>query len=270
MLRAALTATLLGALLALPVFAAGAEPSKPPPSVPGMVFELRDFPQRADPPLPDPATFPIQLVLDDDGAEGVFGIAGGTARQFLWFNRFAHPGPFTLEEIWVLFPSGLDVPVDGDVQLAVYLDPDGDPATGAQLLATYDDATIQVADGDTFSVYPLAPPLTILDPGDVLIGVVNRYFMPGDPPPTLPAALDTTASLDSSYFALWSGDADDPPELDTAVVIDVLDGMVSGNFMIRGFGRLIGAPIIPTVSQWGLMLLAGLIGAFAVWRLRGT
>ncbi len=266
MLRAAVTATLLGALLALPAVAAGDKPGEADPSKHELVFEPRDFPQRADPPLPDPATFPVQLVLDDDGAEGVFGLAGGTARQFLWLNRFANPGPFTLEEIWVLFPSGMDVPLDGEVQLAVYLDPDGDPATGAQLLATYDDATIQEADDDTFSVYPLSPPLTILDPGDVLIGVVNRYF--SGPPPTLPAALDTTASLDSSYFALWSGPAPDPPELDSAIVIDVLDGVIAGNFMIRGFGRRIGAPIIPTLSQWGLLLLAGLIAAFAVWRLR--
>ncbi len=46
--------------------------------------------------------------------------------------------------------------------------------------------------------------------------------------------------------------------------------MISGNFMIRGFGERIEAPIIPTLSQWGLLLLAGLIAAFAVWRLRGT
>ncbi len=266
MLRAALILALLGALLALPAVAAGKpEVNKLPTSTPEPVFEPRDFSALADPPLPDPSVFPVQMVLDDDGAEGVFGFTGGTARQFLWFNRFAGPGPFTLEEIWVLFPSGMDVPLDGDVQLAVYLDPDGDPATGAELLATYEE-TIQVADGDTFSVYPLHPPVTILDPGDVLIGVVNRYFT--GPPPTLPAALDTTASQDSSYFALWSGDPPDDPGLDSAILIDVLDGAISGNFMIRGFGRGFGVPIIPTLSQWGLLLLAGLVAALAVWRLR--
>lgn len=267
MLRVALIYTLLGALLALPAVAGKPEVTIPPtPTTPEMVYEPRDFPERADPPLPAPSVFPIQMVLDDDGAEGVFGFSGGTARQFLWFNRFADPGPFTLEEIWVLFPSGMDVPLDGDVQLAVYLDPDGDPTTGAQLLATYDDATIQVADGDTFSIYPLDPPVNILDPGDVLIGVVNRYFT--GPPPTLPAALDTDVSQDSSYFALWSADPPAEPELDSAILIDVLDDAISGNFMIRGFGRPFGVPFIPTLSQWGLMLLAGLIAAFAVWRLR--
>ena len=165
----------------------------------------------------------------------------------------------------MLFPSSLDVPLGGDVELAVYLDPDGDPTNGAELLATYDE-TIQVADGDTFSIYTLDPPVTILDPGDVLIGVVNRYFT--GPPPTLPAALDTTASLDSSYFALWSADPPDDPDLSSAILIDVLDDAISGNFMIRGFGRPFGVPIIPTLSQWGLLLLVGLIAAFAVWRLR--
>ncbi len=266
MLRAALISILLGALLVVPALAGEPVVDIPPaPATPVPIFEARDFPDRADPPLPDPTVFPVQMVLDDDGAEGVFGFSGGTARQFLWFNRFAGPGPFTLEEIWVLFPSGMDVPLDGDVQLAVYLDPDGDPATGAELLATYEE-TIQVADGDTFSVYPLDPPVTILDPGDVLIGVVNRYFT--GPPPTLPAALDTTASQDSSYFALWSGDPPDDPGLDSAILIDVLDGAISGNFMIRGFGRGFGVPIIPTLSQWGLLLLAGLVAALAVRRLR--
>ncbi len=88
MLRAALILALLGALLALPAVAAGKpEVNKAPASTPELVFEPRDFPDRADPPLPDPLVFPIQMVLDDDGAEGVFGFSGGTARQFLWFNR---------------------------------------------------------------------------------------------------------------------------------------------------------------------------------------
>ena len=268
MVRAALPLFLLGALFVVPSPALADELRRTGTmSELGLIFERRDFPVRADPPLPSPTVFPIQLVLDDDGAEGVFGLSGGTARQFLWLNRFDNPGLFVLEEIWVLFPAGMDVPLGGNVQLAVYLDPDGDPTTGAELLGTYEE-TIQANDGNTFSVYPLNPPINILQSGDVLIGAVNRFFLPGDPPPTLPAALDTTVTQDRSYFALWSGDADDPPELGTATLIDVLDGAISGNFMIRGFGREFGVPFIPTASTWGLLLLTGLIATFAVWRLR--
>lgn len=231
-------------------------------------FELRSFAGEATPPLPDPSVFPVQLVIDDDGAEGVFGLVGASARQFLWFNRFANPGSgFHLEEIWVLFPSGMDVPVGGAIQLAIWLDPDADPVNGATLLATHDDV-IQVADGDTFSVYSLPSSVSINETGEILIGVLNRFFQPGDPPPTQPAAMDTTASQDRSYFALWAGDAPDPPDLTTATTIALLDGAVAGNFMIRGFGT--GSPVteIPTLSQAALVVFALLLLAFSVRRLR--
>ncbi len=238
----------------------------------GLTFESLPSSFRASPPLPDPADFPIQLVLDDNNAEGVFGFAGGSARQFLWFNRFANPGPFNLEEIWVLFPAGLDVPVGGDVQLVVYRDPDGDPANGAQLLATYDEVIQAPLDGDTFSVYSLPAPLSIGGTGDILVGVVNRFFMTGDPPPTRPAALDVTLSQDRSYFALWTGNPPDSPDLAIATVVDVLDGMVSGNFMIRGFGTpSLTAFEIPTLGGAGLAVLVavlGLAGATVVRRRR--
>ncbi len=259
MLRTVLTHTLLGALFVLPA-AGGDKPGASEPSELEQIYRPRDFTDRAGPPLPDPLTFPVQLVLDDDSAEGVFGFAGSNTRQFLWLNRFAGPGPFKLEEIWVLFPSAADVPPDGDIQLVVYLDADGDPTTGAQLLATYDQS-IQATDGDTFSVYQLDPPVNVLASGDVLIGVVNRYFMTGDdPPPTLPATLDTTTSQDRSYFALWSEDPPDQPDLESAVLIDLLDGDISGNFMIRGFGRPFGVPFIPALDGIGLALLAALLG----------
>jgi hypothetical protein len=209
---------------------------------------------QALPPLPSPGVFPVQLVLDDDGAEGIFGFVGATARQFLWFNQFTNPGPFTLQEIWVLFPDGQDVPPGGDVQLVVYLDADGDPSNGANLLATYDE-TIQAADGNTFSVYLLSPPLAISGAGDVLVGVINRFFETGvTPPPTCPAALDTTVSQDRSWFALWTGDPPDPPHLATANVVDVLDGAISGNFMIRGFGRAQPTLTVDKVGSGGGMV----------------
>ena len=231
------------------------------PDIDGLTFELKSSATKAAPPLPDPSDFPVQLVLDDDNAEAVFGLAGSEARQFLWFNQFTNPREFVLREIWVLFPGPGDVPPGGNIELLVYLDPDGDPANGAQLLGAYSEV-IQEADGFNFSVYPLPAPLSIDAGGDVLIGVVNRYFTPGTPPPTLPAALDTTASLDRSYFALWSGDVPPSPDLASADTIDVLDGQTSGNFMIRGFGTSI-APV-PTLSSWGVLIFIALVAVAGV------
>jgi hypothetical protein len=236
----------------------------------GFFFEPRPL-LAAQPPVPDPAIFPFQLVLDDGVAEGVFGLSGANARQFLWLNRFANPGPFMLEEIWVLVPSGTNAAVGEALQLVVYLDPDGDPANGAQLLADY-DVVIQAVDGATFSVFPLVPPLVIDGSGDVLIGAVNRYFQTGvDPPPTEPAALDTTASQNRSYFALWAGDAPDPPDLATATVVDLLDGAAAGNFLIRGFGSGLPPPPseeIPVLGGAGLALLAALLSLAGAVHLR--
>lgn len=248
--------TLLGVLLAwLVVPVAFAEPADF-----GLTFEPRAFPVRANPPLPGPGVFPFQLVLDDGVAEGPFGFAGANARQFLWFNRFADPGAFVLQEIWVLIPAGTNASVGEALQLVVYLDLDGDPTNGAQLIGTY-DVTIQAVDGATFSVFPLSPEIIIPGGTDILIGAVNRYFQTGvDPPPTEPAALDTTASQGRSYYALWAGDAPNPPDLATATVIDVLDGAAAGNLLIRGFGIPPQAGDVPTLGGAGLALLAALLG----------
>lgn len=259
---ARLLAALAATVLAVPLMA--------DPADHGLDARARASALKASPPLPPASVFPTQLVLDDDAAEGVFGFPGAGARQFLWLNRFDGVGPFTLEEIWVLFPAGMDVPLGGAVQLVVYLDADGDPANGAQLLATYDQV-IQAVDGDTFSVYALVPGLMIDQPGDVLIGVVNRYFTTGvDPPPTEPAALDETASQDRSYFATWTGDPPDPPDLATADTVELLDGAIAGNFMIRGFGSAAPVTAIPIAGGWGLGLLAALLalaGTAAIrWR----
>ncbi len=226
-------------------------------------FELAEAPSLALPPLPDPETFPVQLVIDDDGLDGVFGLTGGTARQFLWFNQFTSPGSgFDLQEIWVLFPSSMDVPVGGAIEIVVYLDDDNDPSNGATLLASYDEV-IQAADDQTFSVYPI-PNLEINQAGDVLIGVVNRYYETGvDPPPTLPAAVDTDSNQNRSYFALWAGDPPVAPDLTTATLVDVLDGAASGNFMIRGFGTGSPAVEIPTLSGFASALLALLLAVLS-------
>lgn len=240
---------------------------------PSWLFRPLDGPvAQATPPLPPPAVFPVQLVLDDDAAEGSFGVADGSgARQFLWFNRFAQPpGPgFDLEEVWVLFPAAPGISVGDAVDLAIYLDPDSDPTNGAQLLATF-GVTVQAADDDTFSVYPLAAPVPIRDPGDVLVGVVPRFIQSGDPPVS-PAALDTTASQGRSWVALWSGVPPALPELPPDLLISRVDDLAPGfpgNWMIRGFGSEPSLLEIPALGGSGLALLALLLAAAGVMAVR--
>lgn len=222
----------------------------------------------AVPPLPPPETFPVQLVVDDDSAEGSFGVATQTARQFLWFNRFSPAAGFHLEEVWVLFPAGANMAAGGAVQIAIYADPDGDPSNGATLLQSF-DTTIQAADGNTFSIYPLPTSELIETGSDLLVGVVPRFIVSGATSATTPAALDTSSSQSRSWIAIWSSDPPDPPALvplpDQAYLL--VDGLVpgGGNWMIRAFGSEQGITEIPTLGEWGLVALAlALLGAGVV------
>ncbi len=213
----------------------------------------------AVPPLPPASTYPVQLVLDDDTSDGAFGVAGQTARQFLWFNRFSPAAGFHLDEVWVLFPSGPNMAAGGAVQIAVYEDPDGDPTNGANLLSSF-AATIQAADDNTFSIYAVPGSPTIPAGSDLLVGVVPRFIVSGVTPPTVPAALDTTTTQSRSWVAAWSSDPPDPPVLvpvpdQTLALVDTfLPG--GGNFMIRAFGTPQPVTEIPTLGGWGLAALA--------------
>ena len=219
------------------------------------VFESIETTEATNPPLPP---YEVQLILDDDTPEGVFGVGFQTAQQFLWFNRFSNPGPFRLEEVWVLFPATANVTVGAAVQLAVYVDPDGDPTNGADLLATIDE-TVQVVDGAAFSVYTLASPITIANGGDILVGVVDRFVVSGVTPPTTPASMDTTISQGRSWLAVWTGDPPDPPLLPSDGILSLVDVYQSGNWMIRAFGSSEQLPAVPTMDWRGLTLLFLLI-----------
>ena len=222
---------------------------------------------RALPPIPD---VNAQLVLDDDQAEGEFGIGSTTATQFMWFNRFT-PGatiPFNLEEIWVLFPSGDNMTPGAPVEIVVYHDPDGDPTNGADLLLSM-DTTIQVADGNTFSVYPVNPGLDLLTSGDVLIGVISRFVTTGVTSPTRPAAIDVTQSQQRSWVAVWTTDPPSPPLLPADGLYQIVDGFQPGNWMIRGFGTQYLVPAVPTADRWAVLvsvLLVAIAGAFVLLR----
>jgi len=264
-LLAGLIAVVCWGLLADPLHAIEPEPE----------YETREsIGFAAFPPLPTPAQFPVQLVLDDDDQEGVFGVsAAGGGRQFLWFNRFAMPPgveTFQLQEIWVLFPSGAGMNIGDSVQLAVFEDPDGDPSNGATLVAAVDE-TIQATDDLTFSVYTLNPPVPVSGPGDVLIGAINRFTLPGTPPVS-PASLDLTASQGRSWLAIWNADPPNPPTLPADAVTARIDDFfpaAAGNWMIRGFGVPV-TPIveIPTLSPLGLVALGLILALAAGWLLR--
>lgn len=238
----------------------------PAAALPELHFVNRTGPAvEAVPPLPPAATFPVQLVLDDDTWEGQLGVGGATADQFLWFNRFASPGPFTLQEIWVLFPPD-ETAVGDDIQLAVYRDTDGDPANGATLLATY-GAEVLANDGSTFSVYDLsATPLDVEGGGEVWIGVINRWVVPGVTPLSAPATIDTDSDLGFSGFATWAGGLPpDPPALATATSIQNLDSTPgAGTFLVRAFGTAQAIVEVPALDQTGLALFAVLLTAAAL------
>lgn len=210
---------------------------------------------------------PTDLALDDGTAEGVFGVGIAAARQFLWFSRFDLPAAgLRLEEVQVLFPSGINMTVGDDVQIVVYRDSDGDPTNGADLLATI-PGTIQDLD-NSFSVYPLTPPLLVTSGSDLLIGVINRFTESGVDAPTSPAALDTTASQGRSYFATWIGDPPDPPSLPSDNVLANIDDLMPGNWMIRAVASPGPALPIPALPTSGLVLLAMLLAIVGVLSLK--
>ncbi len=187
-------------------------------------------------PSPAPAGGPIDLILDDGTADNSIGDGG----QFIWLNRFTPDAvdfPFELSQISVVF--GATGVLAGDaVELLVYedTDGDGDPGTGAVLLAIYDDV-VQIADGVTFSVYALGVPVRLDGPGDVLVGVVNRYSFEGNG--DFPAALDQTASQMRSWAASYlAGDVPPLPPLPGDEQWGTIDSFgFPGNWMVRASGQ---------------------------------
>ena len=230
-------------------------------------FTLRELTLSATeaiPPLPAPGIFPAQLVLDDDSAESTLGLSSpGGALQFLWFNQFAPTGaPFELRQIWVLFPDDPEFGPGDAVQLVAYQDSNADRADGALRLLALDE-TIQAADGNTFSVYPLPDPIALAGEKEILLGVVNRFVESGVSPESQPAAFDTGASQGRSWVAIWTGDPPTLPDLPPDQLLLNLDDLQPGNFMIRGFGVDGSAVSVPALDTQGLAALALLLAITA-------
>lgn len=175
----------------------------------------------------------VDLILDDGTLENGMGDEG----QFVWFNRFTPNRadyPLTLEEIWVQFGSS-GVNIGDSIEIVVHqdTDEDGNPGTGASLLGVYSTQVV-AADNATWSKYGLTNPLILNGPGDVLIGVVNRYSFEGNN--DFPAGLDTSSSQGRSWFGSYaSGDAPSTITYPADEQWGTIDSFnYPGNWMIRG------------------------------------
>jgi PKD repeat protein len=177
----------------------------------------------------------ISLVLDDGSVENAYGWNSTTsAYQFMWFNRFtpaATEFPFMLTQIGVYIPSWAYAAVGDEIDLVVYEDTDGNPANGGDWLKTI-PVTLKTAPG--YNVFDISTDAVVLNgPGDVFIGVIDRWVESGVTPRNWPAAIDETTDKGRSWSAGWSGDPPDPALLPTDDTYDT----VAGNWAIRGYGE---------------------------------
>lgn len=181
----------------------------------------------------------VDLILDDGSRDDALGLTAGG--QFVWFNRFTpSPAdyPFTLNEVQILFGAGVGVNVGELVDIYIYedIDGDGDPATGATILGSQLNATVQAVDDSTWSTYILDTPVVFENPGDVLIAVVNRTA--GIGAGTYVAAMDMTSSQGRSWIGLYSGNPANPPTFPADSLWGTVDSVgFPGNWMVRGFAN---------------------------------
>ena len=177
---------------------------------------------------------PVTLVLDDGSVDNNIGI-GGTL-EMIWVNRFTPTEfPIELTEVQVYFASQGLVSVGHNMTLVVYENTTGgnDPAVGANLLGAY-PVTVQAV--DAWNVYPLATPLTLAGPGDVVIGVIGME-VPGTS--YWPAAIDQTTTQTRSWAGWWaSSPPPDPPVLPPPNWT-LIDAYYPGNWMVRGYGTVV-------------------------------
>ena len=218
-----------------------------------------------DPALPDVEDFEVQLVLDDDSAEVDFGLVGAGSVPFLWMNRFELEAPMRLEEIWVLFPRDPALE-NAEIEWVVFQDENETPLDGAQLHRA-SAARIQATDGVSFSVYPVQPPVELTEP-HVYLGVISR-FAERPTPPTFPAVLDTDGQGGQSWVGVWQGEPPRPPALPADDETFLIDELIPGYWMIRGFGQPLVVPLeVPALGDLARTLLAVWLALAALLFLR--
>lgn len=184
----------------------------------------------------------VLLSVDDGSAEDSIGLTAGG--QFIWFNRFSPPAaqfPFTLTQVQALFNN--DVTIGDDMQVLIYWDDNTNPGDGATLLyhQTFD---VTANDLTTWNMFTLTTPVVLSNPGDVLIGLVNRSGAAGIT--DYPAAIDTTASQVRSWIGTYAaGDPPTEPPLPADDLWGTIDSFgFAGNWTLRGVGATGGGDIL--------------------------
>lgn len=180
------------------------------------------------------------LILDDGAGENAIGIGD----QWLWLNRFTPASddfPISLERVEVMFGySGATggVNVGELVDIYLYQDADGNPANGADHVASLTGQAVQSVNGSTWSVFNLPSPVVFEGPGDVLIGVVNRTA--GVTENTFPAVIDQSSPSQQRSWAGFGVVPGNPPQLPlpTFGIIDSFGAQFAGNWLVRGFGNI--------------------------------
>lgn len=198
---------------------------------------------------------PLFLALDDGSAENTIGLAGGG--EFLWLNRFTPSPmsyPFVLTQVQLYMAPESQCAAGSTIDIYVYTDSDGNPANGAQLVGSLTGQTT----GAPGQNNRYATNFLLTQPGDALIGVVNRGC---DADGTFVASLDQSSTYQRSWIGSYSGNPPNPPTLPPPAfnIIDNYD--LPGNWMIRALGTSLGS--CPSAENIPWLIVSPTSGATA-------
>lgn len=137
-----------------------------------------------------------------------------------------------------MFGSSSLVPVGAAVELVLWEDTDGDGDATGSVVRHYEWVTVQAVDDVTWSSYTLASPVRFDGPGDIWVGMVDRFSTSGEGS-VWPACMDQTTSAQRSWAGWDTGYVTpDPPVIPTTDTWTLIDMYFAGNWMLRAHGHL--------------------------------